>query len=428
VIRRSVRCNLDHPSAVAIFATAVVACSSALHAQPPSLSVQLNGNSFRPGDTLDVRVSLLAAPQPTSIDAYVVLEAPGPRHLSLQPGGALVPGIVPIARAFVPFDLTTRIWSVVVPSGIPVGVYRWLSAATSQGSADVFDGISEARFRVGAAPGAKVFAGLNFSPFMFDQRPGATTVSPIQLTARLATIAPWTRWIRLFGSNDGLDRAPAIARSMGLQVACAAWLEYPSPANEQELSRLEALGRAGLCDLLIVGSETLFQRYLSAGQLVGYIERVRSAVPGVPVTTSDTHGALAAPENAAVLAAVDVVMATIYPYWDGMSIDLAASALASHHTALAARVPGKRVVVSETGWPTCGNTIGAAVPSPENAARYLREVLAWAEASRVEVHYFGAFDEAWKATTTAPQEACWGVWDRLGNLKAAMVPVLFAAQ
>jgi exo-beta-1,3-glucanase (GH17 family) len=213
---------------------------------------------------------------------------------------------------------------------------------------------------------------------------------------------------------------------MGLQVACGAWLGTNAAANDQELTRLEALGRAGVCDLLIVGGETLFRGDLSAAQLVAYIARVKSAVPGARVTTSDTHGALGQPGNAAVLAAVDVVMATIYPFWEGVAIDQAVSALAARHATLAARVPGKPVIVAETGWPTCGNPVGPAVPTPANAARYLREVLAWAEGSGVEVHYFEAFDESWKATNNRPpQEACWGVWDRLGNLKAPMVPVLF---
>lgn len=314
-----------------------------------------------------------------------------------------------------------------------VATAAWPSAAQPlAGTLDVFDGISEARFRVGAEPGTRVFAGLNFSPWMFDQNPTrGATVSATQLTARLATIAPWTRSVRLFGTGGGLDRAPAIARGMGLQVACAAWLDREpaaTQANHQELARLEALGRAGVCDVLIVGSEVLYRNDLSAAALVAYINRVKTAVPGVRVTTSDTHGALGAIPNAAVLAAVDVVMATIYPYWEGIGIDEAVSALAARHAALAARASGKQVIISETGWPTCGNTVGAGVPSPENAARYLRDVLVWAEAARVEVHYFSAFDEAWKATPGAPQEACWGVWDRLGNLKPAMVPVLFVAR
>ena len=158
---------------------------------------------------------------------------------------------------------------------------------------------------------------------------------------------------------------------------------------------------------------------------MAYITRVKAAVPGVTVTTSDTYGTLLNAQNASVLDAVDMVMYTAYPYWEGVSPAQAPAYLASRHAELVARAPGKRVVVGETGWPTCGNTIGSAVPSPGNAAQYASAVLAWSRTSHVEMFYFTGFDENWKATPDRPQEACWGVWDRLGNAKPSMRPLLF---
>ena len=419
---------------VAMAAALTVACvvgvprAAEAAPDPPSLSVQLNGNAFRPGDVMELRVSLLAGAQPAIADAYVVLQTPDQTYLSLQLGGSLVPGVVPIARGLTAQNVSIPIWTVAIPQGTPSGEYRWLSAVTQTGTANIYDGISEVRFRIGGSPSTTPFVGLNFSPFMFDQNPELGAIaSPTQITARLATIAPWTQWIRLFGTGGGLDRAPALAKGLGLRVACAAWLSSNPAANDAELTTLEALGRAEQCDLLIVGSETLYRGDLLAARLVAYIARVKAAVPGVDVTTADTSGKLLEPGSASVLAAVDVVLHNTYPYWEGTSLAQAPAQLASRHAALVAAAPGKRVIVSETGWPTCGNPVGAAIPSPDNAARYLSAVLAWARTATVDVFYFSAFDEQWKTTREGPQGACWGVWDRLGNIKPAMVPVLRGA-
>jgi hypothetical protein len=81
---------------------------------------------------------------------------------------------------------------------------------------------------------------------------------------------------------------------------------------------------------------------------------------------------------------------------------------------------GKLVAVSETGWPSCGNTIGRAVPSLENAVLFALNFVSWARANDVPYLYFVAFDEQWKAAYEGPQGPCWGIWDVLGRPKPGM--------
>ena len=78
------------------------------------------------------------------------------------------------------------------------------------------------------------------------------------------------------------------------------------------------------------------------------------------------------------------------------------------------------MIVGETGWPSCGNTIYQAVPTPENAGSYFLNFVSWARAKNVSYFYFEAFDESWKATAEGPQGACWGLWDKNGNMKPGM--------
>jgi exo-beta-1,3-glucanase (GH17 family) len=264
--------------------------------------------------------------------------------------------------------------------------------------------------------------GLNFSPYLDGQDPNRrSAISEAQLRSRMQLIAPYTNWIRTFGMTDGLQRAGTIAHQLGLKAALGAWLTEDLVTNETELLNLITAGKAGQADLLIVGSETLLRGNLTAAQLIDYIKRVKAAVPGIPVTTGDVYGAwLAYP---ALVQAVDVLFVNYYPYWEEVAIQYAVPTLHRRHQQVVAAAGGKRVVVSEAGWPSCGAPLGDAVPSPGNAARHFRDVQSWAKATGVDVIYFAALDESWKATYEGPQGACWGVFDKAGVMKPGMADV-----
>jgi exo-beta-1,3-glucanase (GH17 family) len=234
-------------------------------------------------------------------------------------------------------------------------------------------------------------------------------------------IAPYTHWIRTFGCGTGLEKSGKVAHELGLQAAIGAWLSSDSVANGQEIARLISVGQAGQADLLIVGSEVLLRGDLTEGQLIGYINQVKQAVPGVPVATADVYSEFLA--HPAVVAAGDVVLANFYPYWEGIDVQQAMAHVHSQYQQLKAAAPGKQVLVSESGWPSGGNAVGDAVPSPENASFYFLNFVSWARAEDVSYFYFEAFDETWKAAYEGPQGAHWGVWDKDGNLKPGMQDV-----
>jgi len=78
---------------------------------------------------------------------------------------------------------------------------------------------------------------------------------------------------------------------------------------------------------------------------------------------------------------------------------------------------GKKVIVSETGWPNIGTAEGGAVPSFENAIKYFVDTHLWAEEDEVEVFWFSSFDETWKVDAEGDVGAYWGLWDKDGNPK-----------
>jgi exo-beta-1,3-glucanase (GH17 family) len=275
--------------------------------------------------------------------------------------------------------------------------------------------------------------GLAFSPYRDGQSPNwKTPIGAEQIRQRLGVIAGYAGWIRTFGMLDGLEKIPRIAKTeFGLKVAAGIWLDQRYNAeNEAGLQNLITAAQKGYVDVAVIGNETLLFKRLdtneeeNANRLIVFIQRFRQAVPGVPVTTADNYENLL--NHRSVMAACDQIFVNIYPFHQQVPVAEAVGLLAGHYFETKTAAAGKRVVISETGWPSCGNPNGGAIASPENAARYFKDFISWAEGENVPYFYFEAFCELWKSEegTVGP---CWGVWSKEGVLKPGMQPVFDCA-
>ena len=253
--------------------------------------------------------------------------------------------------------------------------------------------------------------GFCFSPYLEGQAPGSI-VSEAQIRQRLELIAPYTRWVRSFSCTDGHEQTPRIAHAMGLKTLVGAWLGTDAAINEREIEGAIALARAGHADLLAVGNEVLLREDLPEDALIEAIARVRQAVPGVPVGYVDAYYLFE--KHPRVTAACDVLFTNCYPFWEGCPRDQAIAYMQSMYRRTLAVAGGKRVVISETGWPQTGTAFHGAVPSVAGALRYFIDTCRWAERDQLEIFYFSAFDEAWKADVEGDVGAYWGLWDRHG--------------
>ena len=279
--------------------------------------------------------------------------------------------------------------------------------------------------QAGAGPSAPIsyqVYGLNFGPYEDGQDPNlGAVVTYAQVERHMQTVAPYTQWVRTFGSTHGLENAGRIAHVLQLKIAMGAWIGKDPAANEAELESLIYEAKSGNVDLAVIGSEVLYRSDLTPADLIAYIRRFRTEVPNVPVTTADVYSELL--ENPEVTAECDVILVNYYPYWEGVDVEYAMAWLHARHQRVAAAAGGKEVLVSETGWPSGGNIIADAVPTPENAALYFLNFVSWARAEGVDYFYFVYRDESWKAAYEGPQGAHWGLWDSNGELKPGMQKV-----
>ncbi len=258
--------------------------------------------------------------------------------------------------------------------------------------------------------------GLCFSPYLEGQQPGSQ-IGEAQIRERLQILQPHTKWVRSFSCTDGHEHTPRVAHELGLKTLVGAWLGTDAQINEREIEGVIEVARAGHADIVAVGNEVMLREDMSEDALLAYIQRVKDALPGVPVGYVDAYFLFE--KHPRITAACDVVMTNCYPFWEGCPRE---QALAYMQTMLArtrAAAPGKRILISETGWPDQGSAFQGSVPSHEGAMQYFVDTCGWAEQEGIEVFYFAAFDEAWKVGAEGDVGAFWGLWDKDGVLKFA---------
>ena len=71
--------------------------------------------------------------------------------------------------------------------------------------------------------------------------------------------------------------------------------------------------------------------------------------------------------------------------------------------------PDKKIIITETGWPSEGEALEAAEPGYENALKYFINAQEWTRTEGIEMFYFSAFDEAWKVGAEGSLGAFWGL-------------------
>lgn len=256
--------------------------------------------------------------------------------------------------------------------------------------------------------------GLGFSPYVEGQSPG-DQITEAQIRRRMEIIKPYTKWVRSFSCTDGNELIPQIAHEYGIKTLVGAWLGTDEEKNEKEIESLIQLAKDGFVDVAAVGNEVMYREDLEEHELIGFINRVKAALPDIEVGYVDAYYEF---ENRpAIVDACDVILSNCYPYWEGCHIDYAVLYMKDMYNRAVRAAKGKRVIISEAGWPNKGQTFHGAEPSHLNAVRYFLNTQVWSATDDIEIFYFSSFDESWKTGAEGDVGAYWGLWDKDENLK-----------
>jgi exo-beta-1,3-glucanase (GH17 family) len=257
--------------------------------------------------------------------------------------------------------------------------------------------------------------GLCFSLYEDGQSPG-DIITESQVRRRMEIIKPYTKWVRTFSCTDGNELIPKIAREYGIKTLVGAWLGDDPEINEREIEGLIQLTNEGYVDIAAVGNEVLYRNDLSEDELIGFIERVKAALPkGIPVGYVDAYYEFSTHPRITTLC--DVILANCYPYWEGCPFEYSLGHMQQMFGQAIHAANGKKVIITETGWPSQGTGLKGAQPSAENAMKYFINAQVWSAKQNIEMFYFSSFDESWKVGPEGDVGAYWGLWDKDEKLK-----------
>ena len=264
--------------------------------------------------------------------------------------------------------------------------------------------------------------GLCFSLYGEGQKPG-DIITEEQVRRRMEIIKPYAKWVRSFSCTDGNELIPMIAKEYGLKTLVGAWLGDDPEINEREITGLIQLAEEGYVDIAAVGNEVMYRKDLTEDELIEFITRVKKALPGIPVGYVDAYYEFSARPRITELC--DVILANCYPFWEGCSFEYSLVYMKNMYYQAMNAAKGKKVIITETGWPSQGESFQGAHPSMENARNYFINTQLWSKTDDIEIFYFSSFDESWKVGAEGDVGAYWGIWDKNEKLKFEPNPFTF---
>jgi glucan 1,3-beta-glucosidase len=277
-------------------------------------------------------------------------------------------------------------------------------------------------------------SGINIGPYLNDDPNLGVYIQESDLRRLIEKVAPYTLSIRTFACGNGLDKAAKIAHDLDLTIAQGVWLGKDIEANEKEMAcifNLASSGELRQTDLVIIGNETLLRGDLTERELLIYINRFKAEFPEIPVSSVESWSNIKKYKE--LISTVDVVSVNIYPYLNNLRVDKAMDSLVDWYKKFYDFVHeispsygytdadgkmvfvSKEIMVTETGWPTCGKNGG----TPEQSF-YFGAFTSFARAWDIKFYWFEAYDEVWKTKYEGEAGGCWGLWDKDGNLKSSL--------
>lgn len=256
--------------------------------------------------------------------------------------------------------------------------------------------------------------GLCFSPYEEGQKPG-NPITEAQIRRRLEIIAPYTKWIRSFSCTEGNNLIPKLAKEYGLKTLVGAWLGDDKTTNDKEMKALIKLSKDGFVDIAAVGNEVMYRGDLSEIELLNHIQDFKTAVPNIEVGYVDAYYEFT--DRPKITEACNVILANCYPYWEECHMDYSLLYMKQMYQQALRAGQGKKVIITETGWPSKGSNLGLSHPSHDNALKYFINAQLWSNQDQIEMFYFSSFDESWKVGSEGDVGAFWGIWDKNEKLK-----------
>ncbi len=277
-----------------------------------------------------------------------------------------------------------------------------------------------------------------YGPHRDGQRPGGASPSTAEIVEDLRLMRPHWSLLRLYGASETAETVLAAIRAeeLDMKVMLGAWIEAEETPEKAANNRTEveaairlAAEYPGIVVAVCVGNETQVDWAAHRCDLEVLLRHLRAVREGVevPVTTADDFAYWLLPESRALAAEIDFITMHAHPMWNGRRLDEGLPWIDEQLAAVRALHPDRDLVLGETGWATSAHDEGEQArlikgrPGEAEQKIFHDRMRAWAEASRLTVFVFEAFDENWKGGPHADEvEKHWGLFRADRTPKAAV--------
>jgi len=229
-----------------------------------------------------------------------------------------------------------------------------------------------------------------------------------------------------YSCADGVEEVPELASALGYRALI---LGIWDPLSEREFSNARRLVNAypQLIVGISVGNETLLAQRHEWTVLRASIQRLRNALPGVAITTSEPFYYYLNDDPADFLAVQDFLLPGVHPLfqpWFDQATTAQAVDFVVRVAGLLSAKTDKPVLIKETGLPS--GPPGTRF-TPETQTEFWTTLLKrLPRKPGFGVAYFEAFDHDWKEENARrefgshPEEGYWGLYTADGHPKAVV--------
>lgn len=254
--------------------------------------------------------------------------------------------------------------------------------------------------------GGSTGLGICYSPYNSD----GTCKSQGQVDSDFSSLSSYST-VRIYGVDcNQVSTVLSAAASHGGIKIFAGLLSISNIHDDLASMIKQTNGNWGPITTISIGNELVDMGKASVSDVVSALRTARGILAqagyGGSIVTVDTFNALIAhPE---LCTASDFCAANAHSFFDPTMDPGGAGAWVQKQVGRISDAAGggKKVVITESGWPHAGQSNGVAVPSPENQALAMASIRG---AFGADLFLFTAFDDKWKGDGAFGVEKNWGI-------------------
>ncbi|SGZ50951.1 CIC11C00000002593 [Sungouiella intermedia] len=252
-------------------------------------------------------------------------------------------------------------------------------------------------------------AGITYSPYTKDGQ--CKTASEVALDIKMLLAYPM---IRLYSVDcSGIQNVVAAMSSLQ-KLFLGVWSIDNLPTDLSNMQTQVLSGSRGWSavhtvaignELVNAGTKTVAQIKTAVSTARSWFKSNALGYSGYIVSV-DTLAAVMA--DASMCDISDYLAVNCHPYFSGIEALTSGTWLKAQVQSLQSHCGnGKQIMITESGWPTYGNTVGDAVPSQENQ---LLAIKGLATVMGDQVIMFTTYNDYWKAPGSWNVEQHWGIY------------------